>query len=235
MRRASIDSLHFESLNFKFDHDHVVFSDLTAQMPMNDVVWFRGSSGSGRSTVLQIMAGLISPQTGSYKINGQAVAEMSFEEFLPYRLNIGYSFDMGGLLSNRTIYENLILPLLYHNLVSPKEAHDRAMEMLTTFSIVRFKDLRPTSVSGGTKKLVCVLRALIHEPQMLLLDDPNIGLSADAQTLVVDRILEMKKSGLIKHIYVCSFDDRFTLALTPVTLELKNHGINFPQTNQVAA
>jgi ABC-type methionine transport system ATPase subunit len=112
-------------------------------------------------------------------IGGQDVSQMSFEEFLPYRLAIGYSFDFGGLLSNKTVAENLLLPLVYHNLVPQKEAIERVEHALQLFALDQNKDQRPSAIPGSQRKMACVVRAFINWPQVAFLDDPLTGLKQD--------------------------------------------------------
>lgn len=180
MKRKAIHSLKLEDITFAYDSDTPpVFSNITVELPKARAVWIRSPGQRGKSTLLKILAGLLTPQQGRYLINGEAVSEMSFEEFLPYRLSIGYGFDMGGLLNNKTVFENLSLPLLYHKLLPPDEAFDRVNEVVQMFGMGGSKDQRPFSVSGSQRKLTCVIRPFIHWPQVVFLDDPVTGLKQD--------------------------------------------------------
>jgi phospholipid/cholesterol/gamma-HCH transport system ATP-binding protein len=118
-----IKSLHFEKLTFHYEGQEPLLKNVDFEFPIskrgtqNDanavrtldkrgtsssqtgVVVIRGAQGAGNSTVMQILAGLQTPSSGRYLINGVPVENMSFEEFLPFRLRMGYGFDTGGLLS----------------------------------------------------------------------------------------------------------------------------------------
>ncbi len=128
-----IDSLKFEGVTFTHDGQDPIVQNVDFDFPMNEILWVKAEEGMGKSSLLQVLAGLQIPQSGKYLINGENAMEMSFEEFLPYRLSIGYSFDYGGLINNKTIYENLMLPLLYHKVVSPQEAHERIQGLMKEF------------------------------------------------------------------------------------------------------
>ena len=179
MERKSIQSLSLDNISFAFENSPPIFENITFAMPKAKAVWIRSPGGRGKSTLLKILAGLLTPQMGRYLINGEVASEMSFEEFLSYRMNMGYGFDMGGLLNNKTLAENLILPLLYHKMLPLEEALERVEQVTDLFGMHQGKDQRPYAVSGSQRKLTCVLRAFIHWPQVVFLDDPLTGLKQD--------------------------------------------------------
>jgi phospholipid/cholesterol/gamma-HCH transport system ATP-binding protein len=150
-----IEKIKFENVCFKFDGSDPVLKSADFEFPENEICWIQSEEGQGKSTLLQILAGLQMPQIGQYMLNGGNVREMTFEEFLPYRLKIGYSFDYGGLISNRTLKENLLLPLQYHKILSPKEGHKRVDEILERFDFVKSAKERPAHVPGRLRKLTC--------------------------------------------------------------------------------
>lgn len=209
MKTINIQSMRFEHLTFKYENSTPTFENVDFNFPMNDFVWLKSSGvGVGRSTLLQLLAGLLPDVKGKYFINDQDVNEMSFEEFLPYRLAIGYSFDMGGILHNRTVAENLLLPILYHKMMDQTAAEKRVMEALEHMGIQQYKDLRPSQVPGGIRKHVCVLRPLLMNPQVLLLDDPTLGLSHSSVLKYLDLVHDIRKAGFAQHVFVKSFDEK---------------------------
>ncbi|WII70831.1 ATP-binding cassette domain-containing protein [Bdellovibrio sp. 22V] len=204
-----IESLKFEGVSFTHEGQDPIVHNVEFDFPMNEIHWVKAEEGAGKSSLLQILAGLQIPQSGKYLINGENVLEMSFEEFLPYRLQIGYSFDYGGLINNRTLFDNLMLPLLYHKVVSPEEAKKRVVDMLKEFGMEKFAHERPAHVPGRIRKLTCVLRALIMRPQVLLLDDPSVGMGQDSIYTFVDHIHRLRKEGHFSHIFISSYDEKF--------------------------
>lgn len=204
-----IESLRFEHVTFNHEgHDPVVFN-VEFDFPMNEILWVKAEEGAGKSSLLQILAGLQIPQSGRYLINGENVVDMTFEEFLPYRLNVGYSFDYGGLLNNKSIYDNLVLPLLYHKILEPKEAEQRVRELLREFSLEQFADNLPAHVPGRVRKLACLLRAVVTRPQVLLLDDPSVGLGQDSLYTFADHLHKLREQGFCQHVFICSYDEKF--------------------------
>jgi len=203
-----IQSLKFEGIVFGYEGHEVLFDRVDFDFPTDSIVWVKASAGSGRSSLLQLMSGLQFPSQGRYLINDQNVTDMSFEEFLPYRLAIGYGFDFGGLINNRTLLENVTLPLIYHRLESPQKANEKAEKYFDRLGIKRHQHQRPSLVPGGVRKLVCLIRALITDPQMLLLDDPTVGLAQETVLKYVDCIQELRKEGRAQHVFISSFDEK---------------------------
>ena len=204
-----INSIKFENVTFKFDGQNTIIQNVDFEFPLNQVLWLKAEEGSGKSSLLQILAGLQIPQSGKYLVNEENVGEMSFEEFLPYRMKIGYSFDYGGLINNRTLHDNLMLPLVYHNIASHEEAAKKCDEIIKIFGVEKFKNERPAHVPGRIRKLVCLMRTLIIEPDVLLLDDPSVGLGQDNIYTLVDYIHGLRKLGKMQHIFISSYDEKF--------------------------
>lgn len=220
--RLRIDHIRFDQLNFSFEDTTKIFTSASFDFPIDQLVWVKGESGAGRSTLLQLLAGLLVPDQGAYLLNGENVSQMSFEEFLPYRLNIGYGFDLGGVLHNKTLEENLTLPLLYHKMLSPAEAAQRALIYMEDLGISKYQNARPAVVPGGVRKLVCLIRALIMHPQVLLLDDPTVGLGQDTALKFFDLVDELRKQGELRHVFLSSFDEKLMSVINPTVIAIDN-------------
>ncbi len=179
MQRKSIHSFALENITFAYPDSPALFENITIEIPKSKAVWVRSPGGRGKSTLLRLLFGLIAPQQGKLLINGENVTDLSFEEFLAYRLSMGFGFDMGGLLNNKSLYENLILPLQYHKVCSDEEAADRITQAIDMFGMTLSKDQRPFAVPGSLRKLTCIVRAFQHWPQIVFLDEPLTGLKED--------------------------------------------------------
>lgn len=208
MSEPLIKSLQFKNLSFQYDPAVLILDQVDFDFPMFKTVWFHAPSGHGRSSLLQLIGGLIEPSKGHYFINDMDLQETTFEEFLPYRLKIGYGFDFGGLLNNRTILENLTLPLVYHKILSPDKAEARALEYLGFMGLKRYKDARPAVVPGGVRKLTCMIRSLILHPEVLLLDDPSVGMNEEAVLKFFDLVRRVKEENALQHVFISSFDTK---------------------------
>lgn len=204
-----IESIKFEGVTFRHEANEAVLDNVDFDFPMGEICWVKGEEGSGKSSLLQILAGLQVPQGGKYLLNGENVVDMSFEEFLPYRLSIGYSFDYGGLINNRTLLDNLTLPLLYHKICSPEEAKERVGELVKIFELEKHIHERPAHVPGRVRKLTILARSLVMKPELLLLDDPSVGLGTDSVYAFADYIHKLRKEGFLKHVFITSYDEKF--------------------------
>lgn len=220
-----IEMIEFKNLSFSYDKTLTVFKDASCAVPMNCNVLVDGVSGTGRSTFLKILAGLALPSSGSYLINDKDTCQMSFEEFLPYRKKIGYSFDFGGLFANRTLFDNLMLPLLYHNEVSYKEASERVTELMHRFNIWEGRDRRPASVSGGMRKTCVVVRAFVMRPEMILMDDPFVALDPGSIDEVLRLVAEMRKDGSLKHLFLTTREMSWAEKLDCTIVNIENYGV----------
>lgn len=227
MSTPSIYSLRFEKVTFGFDHEELLLKDASAELPTDEVVLIQGESGCGKSTLLAIMAGLRRPRSGSFWINDFELSEMSFEEFISLRLQIGYSFEYGGLLSNRTIAENLTLQLRYHDFGSEEEIEVRLHEMLDLFHLEKVSHLRPSSVSGGSRKAAVVARSLIMDPRLLLLDNPTVGLNTHQIENLCQYLIKKRSQGHLQHVFLVSEDEVLieSLATKKITMTQTHLGV----------
>lgn len=206
--------------------EKVVFEDLNFKFSLDDNFLLDGPMGSGRSSLMKVLAGLLVPENGSYFINDEDILQMSFEEFLPYRLHIGYSFDYGGLLANRTLKDNLLIPLLYHRLAKPNEAEKRVTKLLETFKIMGHENQRPASVSGAMRKATVVARSFVLNPEMLVLDDPFVGLDDEQGKNIVELIFEHRKSFGLRHVFYSTRYERFVKMLGGKSIVLNGSKIS---------
>lgn len=204
-----INHIEFKDVSFAFEGEDKVLQNANFVFPMGEIISLRGERGAGRSTLLQLLAGLQVPTQGRIEFDGINVGDMNFDEFLPYRLKIGYAFDLGGLLSNRTIVENLLLPLNYHKLCSPQEAQERVNYYINKFSLQKAADVRPANVSGGVRKLACLIRVLLTEPELILLDDMTVGLSKPVIDTYCQCLDDLRRAGKAHTIIFSSYDEMF--------------------------
>lgn len=216
-----IESIEFKNVSMSFPEKQNLFTEINASLPMNFNVAIQGQRGTGKSTLLKLICGLNLPHQGDVLINGNSISKMSFNEFLPYRLKIGYGFDYGGLLNNRSIYDNLILPLKYHKILNDQDAHNKVMTYLDIFNLTEVANERPPSISGGRRKEVCVARAFVMEPEMLILDDPTTGLSAENKRSLIKLLQSKQKNGTLKHLFFTSEDLGFVSELVEQVITLR--------------
>jgi ABC-type transporter Mla maintaining outer membrane lipid asymmetry ATPase subunit MlaF len=203
----SIQSLHFREANFSYSTGAKIFSNLNYELPMGRNILVCGPPGNGQSTFLKLLAVMVQPQSGEYLINGLNTTDMSFEEFLPFRKKIGYTFDYNGLFANRTLHDNLALPLMYHKSCEPQQVTPLIREFAEEFGFVKQLVQRPAEVSGGLRKLVIVLRSFIMRPEMIVMDDPFAGIDQESTKKLMNLIDDRKKNNELKHVFLTSRDE----------------------------
>lgn len=145
-----------------------------------------GPSGCGKSTLLNLIAGLIEPECGSIILDGKAVCGNSS--------TVGYMLQKDHLLEWRSIYKNILLGLEIRRQLTPdKLAH--AEELLHTYGLDRFRNSRPSQLSGGMRQRAALIRTLVLEPELLLLDEPFSALDYQTRLNVSDDIGKILKSS----------------------------------------
>lgn len=202
-----IETVSVSGLEFGYKPESPVFSGTEFQIRRGQLIHLSGPSGSGQATLLKILSGQLAPQAGSVLINNDDITQMSFEEFLPYRLKIGYSFENGGLLANRTLAENILLPHLYHQTPNIDATKARVSELAKRFQFSAQLDMRPASVPGGLRKLVTIFRMILMNPDMALMDDPFSGLDRDTTRTFFSFLEEERKEGRIPLLVMTARDD----------------------------
>jgi len=153
-----------------------------------------GGSGSGKTVLLRLIAGLIRPDAGQIRVFGRSIERLSEEELLPIRRRMGYVFQGAALFDSLSVYENVAYPLREHASLREEEVRERVERNLGLVGLGReVLRLLPAELSGGMKKRVGIARALSVGPEMLLFDEPTAGLDPTNSKMVGELILELKR------------------------------------------
>jgi len=152
-----------------------------------------GGSGTGKTVLLRLIAGLIRPDAGQIRVFGRNIEHLTEEELLPIRRRMGYVFQGAALFDSLSVYENVAYPLREHTSLREPEIEARVMRNLAQVGLGReVLPLLPAELSGGMKKRVGIARALSVEPEMLLFDEPTGGLDPTNSKLVGELILQLR-------------------------------------------
>ena len=172
-------------------------------------------------------------QKGQFLINDQDITQMSFEEFLPYRMKIGFGFSTRGLIHNRTLRQNLELPLKFHKLVPDSGFEDWMNTCTEYFDLKGDLDKRPSDVSPSSQKATLVLRAFIHKPEMIFLDTPELMLSTKLQANLLQLVDDHRKYHNLKHLFFATHDEDFSDCLVDQNIILRNKKLHQVETQKL--
>ena len=186
--------------------------DVSFSVSEGEFIAIVGPSGCGKSTLLSIICGILKPEKGLIKMNGKNLKQST--------TNIGYMLQHDHLFEWRTVYHNVLLGLEVRHMLSAK-TRKKALELLEQYGLQQFKNSRPSQLSGGMRQRVALIRTLVLEPELLLLDEPFSALDYQTRLTVgndIGQILkhEHKTAILVTHDLseAVSLADR-VLILTP--------------------
>ncbi len=152
-----------------------------------------GGSGTGKTVLLRLIAGLIRPDSGQIRVFGRNIEHLKEEELLPIRRRMGYVFQGSALFDSLSVYENVAYPLREHTHLHERDIEARVVRNLRLVGLGReVLSFLPAELSGGMKKRVGIARALSVEPEMLLFDEPTGGLDPTNSKLVGELILQLR-------------------------------------------
>jgi putative ABC transport system ATP-binding protein len=183
---AAITLQHLSKSYQESGRRHAVFSDLNLQVSRGEFIVLLGRSGSGKSTFLNLISGIDAPDSGKIIIGGMDITGLSeHDRTLFRRHHIGFVFQSYNLIATLTVTENLLLPLELIKRVTGKD-RDQVAELLEKLNLADRLDSYPDRLSGGEQQRVAIARALIHDPAVILADEPTGNLDLDTGRQVLE-------------------------------------------------
>jgi phospholipid/cholesterol/gamma-HCH transport system ATP-binding protein len=152
-----------------------------------------GGSGSGKSVLVKQIIGILAPDAGTIRIDGIDITALHENALYEIRKKFGMLFQMAALFDSMTVWENVGFSLLRSKKMTPKEVRAIASEKLRLVGLVGVEEVMPSELSGGMRKRVGLARAIAHEPEILLYDEPTTGLDPIMADAINDLIIEMKQ------------------------------------------
>jgi putative ABC transport system ATP-binding protein len=177
------------------DSDVYALDGISLTIDKGEFVAIVGSSGSGKSTCMNIIGCLDVPTSGKYRLNGRDISNYSNDELAEVRNKmLGFIFQQYNLIPKLTVIENVQLPLLYGG-CSEKEQRERAMAALERVGLASKAKNLPTQLSGGQQQRVSIARALAGEPSVILADEPTGALDSKTGREVMQFLQQLHREG----------------------------------------
>lgn len=171
-----------------------ILNGVSVDIVEGEIMVVMGGSGSGKSTLLRHLMALQRPTSGTIKILGEDVWNLSAKALFDLRKKLGVTFQGGALFSSMTVGENIMLPLYEHTKLDRLTMEIMARMKLEVVELAGFEDLMPSELSGGMIKRAAVARAIIMDPRILFFDEPSAGLDPVVSSQLDDLILRLREA-----------------------------------------
>jgi cell division transport system ATP-binding protein len=198
--------IEFNNVSKEFSRDVFALRDISLRIDDGELIFLAGPSGAGKSTLLKMIAGVERPTSGTVVVNGQDVSKLKASS-LPYlRRKLGLILQAQGLLLDRTVLANVMLPLIVAG-AAGSEAETRARTALERVNLADKATALPQALSGGEQQRVAIARAIVNRPQIILADEPTAFLDRDNANKVISALKAFQSAGVT--CIISSHDEQF--------------------------
>src|SRR3954470_414302 len=207
----------FDHVELAFD-DKVVLRDVSFTLLKGHTKIILGASGSGKSTSLKIITGLLRADAGVVWVNGQRVDQLTEREMMSVREDLGMIFPEGALFDSLTVRENVGYKLYEESDMPIEQVNQRVEEVLGFIGLAEHIDKMPSELSGGQRRRVAIARAMAFKPRILLYDEATTGLDPITATTVDDEIIKLRDlEGVSSIVVTHQLRDAFYVATRMAT------------------
>lgn len=180
----------------------VVLDQYTMNVGLAEMAILLGGSGSGKTTILKMVLGLVRPDSGTVVVNGQEVSALHEEDLYPLRSEIGMVFQGGALFDSLPVGDNVAYRLREQGKLTEAEIRERVVEMLTFVGLESAVDRMPSELSGGMRRRVAIARALVGNPRIMLYDEPTAGLDPITSRTMCELVMKLRDLEGVTSIFV---------------------------------
>jgi phospholipid/cholesterol/gamma-HCH transport system ATP-binding protein len=193
-------AIEFQDVTMAYD-DRLILDEVSFIVNPGETKIVMGGSGTGKSTILKLVLGLIKPQHGRILIDGEDIVGMNEAELAAVRKKIGMVFQDGALFDSLSVYENVGFRLFEHGL--PEEEIEEAVQRMLRFvNLENTMFMRPAELSGGMRRRVGIARALVGSPKLILFDEPTAGLDPPTARTILELAMKLRDLEGVSSIFV---------------------------------
>ncbi|MDB5811436.1 MAG: Cell division ATP-binding protein FtsE [Betaproteobacteria bacterium] len=203
----------------RYPGGHQALNDVGFSIESGELVFITGHSGAGKTTLLKLLVAIERPTAGSIIVNGQNIGALQTRAVPFLRRKFGLIFQDHKLLFDRSVYANVALPLEIAG-YGVKDAARRVNAALDKVGLLKYQKSLPVTLSGGEQQRLCIARAIVHRPSILLADEPTGNLDADYATEIGDLFRSFNQVGVT--VVVATHDQALLARLTPRVIALRN-------------
>ncbi len=209
--RADEPAVSLEDVRIGFDEGEVL-RGVSFEVQPRETLVLLGETGTGKTLTLKLAAGLLRPDAGRVRVLGMSVSEMSEEELLDFRRQIGFVFQEGALFDSMTVADNVAYRLREDG-VAEEEIEPQVREVLRFVELEHTLEQLPSELSGGMRRRVSIARALVSRPPLVLYDSPTAGLDPVTSQTIITLILRLRDAyGVTSLLATHRLQDGFALA-----------------------
>lgn len=187
--------IQFRQVSKRYPGGYQALEYVNFTLEKGEMAFLTGCSGAGKSTLLKLIALLDRPSGGDILINGTSLSKLKKNEVAAHRSRLGMTFQSPHLLQNRTVFENVALPLHIQGLARPHLAK-RVHAALDRVGLLSKENMLPFHLSGGEQQRVGIARAIVHKPDWLLADEPTGNLDPDLSADIIGLFEQFNQAGV---------------------------------------
>ncbi|MEY8766572.1 MULTISPECIES: ABC transporter ATP-binding protein [Francisella] len=170
-----MSNIEFRNVSFYRD-ERCIYDDISFLIPSNKITTILGPSGAGKTTILQLIAGLIKPDSGNIYIDNSIISKSTREKQLAkLRKKMGFLFQSGALFTHLSVYDNIAFPLRKNTNLSEELIHNIVLLKLQAVRLAHTVDMMPSELSGGMARRVALARSIAMDPDIMMYDEPFTG------------------------------------------------------------
>jgi cell division transport system ATP-binding protein len=214
-----VNQIVLSSVSKRYPGGHEALNDISLTIESGEMVFVTGHSGAGKSTLLKLIAAIERPTAGSVMINGQNVGALRVGGIPFLRRNFGLVFQDHKLLFDRSVFDNVMLPLEIAGF-DRREGARRARAALDKVGLLHKEKARPITLSGGEQQRLCLARAIVHRPAILLADEPTGNLDAEYAAGIGELFRDFHQVGVT--VVLATHDLQLAERLQPRRIEIRS-------------